>query len=499
MTEVRTRFAPSPTGMLHIGGFRSAVYAWLLARHHGGKFVLRIEDTDQERRVEGAVQAILDGFEWFGIDIDEGPTSEQIQAIDGTSPACAPGDGKADGGPYGPYVQSLRLSRYQEVAEQLIASGHAFRCDCTPEMLEQERNEQKARREVPGYSGYCRTREVSKDVPHVVRFKMPHNPKVVMHDGIRGRIEWEKIPLRDPVLMKSDGFPTYHLAVVVDDHDMKITHAMRGEEWIPSAPLHLLVYEALGWEPPIFCHLPVVLGPDGKKLSKRHGSTSWGAFRDEGYLPEALLNFVVRIGWSPGEGDEQEVFSREELIEKFSLDHVNSSSGVFEYVKLGWMNGVYIRKLSDDEFFAKSAPFIEAAELSFTQEELGVLVALVKERVRTLAEVPDMLRFLRDEHFEREMDQMLSKKVDAALASSILEACATRLSALPDFSLEPINGVFEEVASELGIKSGQVFITVRIAVLGKKATPPLSESLEVLGQERVVSRIQEAVELLSKL
>jgi glutamyl-tRNA synthetase len=243
----------------------------------------------------------------------------------------------------------------------------------------------------------------------------------------------------------------------------------------------------------------VVLGPDGKKLSKRHGAASWASFRDEGYLPEAVLNFVVRIGWSPGEGDEQEVFSREELIEKFSLDHVNSSSGVFEYVKLGWMNGVYIRKLSDDEFFAKSAPFIEAAGLSFTQEELGVLVALVKERVRTLAEVPDMIRFLRDEHFEREMDQMLSKKVDAALASSILEACATRLSALSDFSLEPINGVFEEVASELGVKSGQVFITVRIAVLGKKATPPLSESLEVLGQERVVSRIQEAVELLSKM
>lgn len=492
MTEIRTRFAPSPTGMLHIGGFRSALYAWLLARHHGGTFVLRIEDTDKERRVEGAIKYILDGFAWFGMDIDEGPTADQIEAIDGALPDSAP-----EGGPFGPYVQSLRLDRYREISEQLIAEGHAFRCDCTPEMIERERAEQKARREVPGYSGYCRTRDVPADVPHVVRFKMPHNPKVVLEDGIRGRIDWEKIPLRDPVLMKSDGYPTYHLAVVVDDHDMQISHVLRGEEWIPSAPLHILLYQALNWSQPIFCHLPVVLGSDGKKLSKRHGATSWSSFKEEGYLPEALLNFVARIGWSPGDGDDQEIFSRKELIEKFSLERVNSASGIFEYAKLGWMNGVYIRELSDEEFFKRVTPFLERDGLDFTFEELAPLLPLLKERVKVLSELPSMLTFLKEDRFSREdIEQIVSKKVPSELAASILNQAHASLGALPDFTPEAIHDGLEAAAAELNVKSGAVFITVRIAVLGKKATPPLSESLQVLGKEVVLKRLEETVPLV---
>ena len=410
MKEVRTRFAPSPTGYLHIGGFRSALYAWLLARHHGGKFVLRVEDTDQERKVDGAIKYILEGFDWFGIDIDEGPTKAQIAKIDGGDVRDLhwnynPSNGHSNGGPFGPYIQSLRLDRYQEIADQLVNTGYAFRCDCTPDMLERDREEQKARKEVPGYSGRCRTRNVSKECEHVVRFRMPDAPKIAIDDGIRGHISWETVPLRDPILMKSGGSPTYHLAVVVDDHDMQISHAMRGEEWIPSTPLHVLLYEALGWEMPIFCHLPVVLGADGKKLSKRHGSTSWGSFREEGYLPEALLNFIARIGWSPGEGDEQEIFTREELVAKFSLDRVNPSSGVFDYSKLDWMNGVYLRSLSDEDFSSRITPYLESAGLPLSLEELSPLIPALKERVKTLKETPELLSFLVDVGFAPEIDR----------------------------------------------------------------------------------------------
>ncbi len=489
--RVRTRFAPSPTGKLHIGGFRSAFYAWLLARHFQGDFILRIEDTDRNRLVPGAIQYILEGFSWFGIEIDEGPTDEELKEVDKdiTQFPALRGD-------HGPYVQSLRLPHYQEAAEKLVESGHAFRCDCTPEMLEKERNEQLARKEPPGYSGFCRTREVGKDTPHVVRFKMPPRDPVVMHDGIRGRIEWNSIPLRDPVILKGDGFPTYHLASVVDDHLMEISHVMRGEEWIPTAPLHLLLYEALGWQEPIFCHLPVVLGPDGKKLSKRHGATSWSAFRDEGYLPEALLNFIVRIGWSPGEGDEQEIFSRDELIQKFALDHVNSSSGVFEYNKLNWMNGVYIRELQTEDFSARVQPFLESSGVELSAERWEIIAPSVQERTKLLSEVPEMVRFLEEKPLQRELDQMISKKVSKELAAQVLGAVAERFQALEPFEEEPVDQALKGVASELEQKPGAVFLPVRIAVTGKKATPPLFDSMKALGKEETVRRLEEARALL---
>jgi len=490
---IRTRFAPSPTGMLHIGGFRAALYAWLLARHAGGKFVLRIEDTDNERKVDGAIAYILEGFKWFGLDIDEGPASKELESI---------GEGLAGmpemGGEFGPYIQSLRLPRYKEVADRLVDQGHAFRCDCTPEMLDKERADQRARREVPGYSGYCRTRNVPPDKPHVVRFKMPHRPEVEIVDGIRGRIQWESVPLRDPVLLKSDGFPTYHLAVVVDDHQMEITHVMRGEEWIPSTPLHVLVYQALGWELPVFCHLPVVLGPDGKKLSKRHGSTSWSAFRDEGYLPEALLNFIVRIGWSPGEGNDQEIFSREELIKLFTLDHVNTSSGVFDYTKLQWMNGVFIRELSDHEFDERCQPYLQQAKVELPREPWLKILPKVKERIKIFPEVVEMVRFLEDKPLERDIEQMLGKGMEWSGVVDLLKKVYHRIES--QSSLEPavLEQQISALADELGLKKGPVFIALRIAVLGKKATPPLFESIEALGAQRTLLRINEAVELIKQ-
>lgn len=492
MSEVRTRFAPSPTGLLHIGGVRTALYAWLLAKHHGGKFLLRIEDTDQERLVPGAIRFIIEELSWFGVTFDEGPSGEDLKKV-GEHWEGAP----AGGGPFGPYIQSLRLPRYQEVANLLIEKGFAYRCDCTPEMLERERLEQQARRELPGYSGFCRTRDVSPDSRHVVRFKMPAKRSVSVADAIKGRIAWDTIPLRDPVILKSDGFPTYHLAVVVDDHDMKISHVMRGDEWIPSTPLHLLLYEALEWTPPIFAHLPVVLGGDGKKLSKRHGATSSSVLREEGYLADALFNFVVLVGWSPGEGEEQEVFSKEELIRRFSLDHVNKSSAVFDYNKLSWMNGVYIRNLSDEAFLKAAEPFLEAKGLTGRTGMLAKIASLVKERVKTLTEVPPMVEFLYKDELDRETKGMFKQGIDKAKALEILNESLRRLEPTAGFEVAEIEPILRGLADELGLKPGAMFSVLRIAVMGKGVTPPLFESFSALGKETTLTRMRETIALLN--
>ena len=491
MTEVRTRFAPSPTGFQHIGGMRTAFFAWLLAKHYGGKFLLRIEDTDQERLVPGAIKFILEELAWFGALPDEGPSREELAKVKEDF-AEAPNLS----GPYAPYIQSLRLPRYQEIANLLVEKGHAYRCDCTPEMLEKERNEQMARKELPGYSGYCRNRDVSPEVRHVVRLKMPNKRALTLMDAVRGRVSWESIPLRDAVLLKSDGFPTYHLAVVCDDHDMKITHVMRGEEWLPSTPIHLILYEALDWQAPTFAHLPQVLGPDGKKLSKRHGATSSNVFREEGYLPEALFNFVTLIGWSPGEGEEQEVFSIEELCKRFDLEHINKAGGVFDYNKLAWMNGVYIRNLPVDEFIKRVMPFMEKAGVKPNLEQLKLISPHVQERVKTLSEAPPMVEFLFVDKIERDMPAMLKKDIDNAKAKTILQMAHERLSKLQTFEIAEIEAVLRPMAEELGIKVGPMFGVLRIAVTGKSITPPLFESFNALGKEKTVQRIAETIEML---
>lgn len=491
MTEVRTRFAPSPTGFQHVGGFRTAFYAYLLAKHFGGKFLLRVEDTDRERSVPGAIRFVIDELKWFGIDLDEGPSKKDLQSL-GEDWEGAPDIG----GPFGPYIQSLRLPRYKEIAEQLIASGHAYRCDCTPEMLERERNEQMARKELPGYSGYCRTRNVPSDKPHVIRFKMPTKRSVSFVDAIRGKVQWDSIPLRDTVLLKSDGFPTYHLAAVVDDHDMKITHALRGIEWLSSTPIHLLLYEALGWEPVTFAHLPLINGTDGKKLSKRHNATNSRELRDQGYLPEAIMNFVTLIGWAPGEGSDQEVFTREELIQKFSLEGINESSGVFDPTKLLWMNGLYIRKLPVQEFISRSQPFLEKEGVVVPADQFAALAAHVQERVKTLTEVGGMVDFLMDKPLARQMDALLGKGMDNEKARQVLNLSLERLGGLSEFTVEAIDQTLRGVATELELKPGPAFVALRIAVTGKTITPPLFESFAVLGKDKVLSRIRETLELL---
>lgn len=485
MKDVRTRFAPSPTGYLHVGGARTAFYAYLLARHHGGQFILRVEDTDQERLVPGAIKHLIEELSWFGIDIDEGPSHDELKAV-GESTEGVP----SLGGPYGPYIQSLRLKRYKEVAEQLISLGAAYRCDCTPEMLEKERLEQMARKETPGYSGYCRDRNLPADKPHVVRLRMPGRASVVLQDAVKGRVSWESIPLRDPVLMKSDSFPTYHLAVVVDDHDMQISHVLRGDEWLSSAPIHVMLYQALGWDLPVFCHLPVIKGPNGKKLSKRDGSVHTSIFREEGYLPEALLNFTVLIGWSEGDGTEQEIYTRKELIEKFSIERINPASGIFDYSKLQWMNGIYIRNMPLESFIKTAKPFIDRANLKIDQSRFRQVAALVQERVKILKEIPDMVAFLVPGPIARNLDDMLGKGIDLVKAKSILESGVQKLRDLPEFSVHLVESVLRPLAEEFGLKAGPLFGVFRIAVTGKKVTPPLFESMVALGREEVLERIE---------
>ncbi|RMG41141.1 MAG: glutamate--tRNA ligase [Candidatus Dadabacteria bacterium] len=493
MKEVRTRFAPSPTGFLHIGGFRTAIYSWLLARHYGGSFILRIEDTDQSRKVEGAVKYILEGFEWLGIDIDEGPSREELLKVEPDFE-----DAPDIGGDYGPYVQSLRLELYQQAADKLIASGHAFRCDCTPEMLQAEREKQLANKEFVGYGGRCRDRNVPADKPHVVRFRMPDEINVSIEDAVKGRVSWDSLPMRDPVLLKSDGFPTYHLAVVVDDYNMRISHSMRADEWLPSAPLHVMLYQALGWEMPVFAHLPNVLGKDGKKLSKRHGATSWSVFRDQGYLPEALLNYTALVGWSPGEGEEQEIFSREELIKRFSLEHVNRAGAVFDYDKLTWMNGVYIRNLSMQEFVKRGRPFLEKAGLKVNQERWHMIAPHVQERVKLLPEIVEKVDFLFKDKIERDLSKMFKKGIDRDIAIRIIDEAIIGLSDLKSWSREEIEKLLRDLAVRLELKPGPMFGVIRIAVTGKMVTPPLFESLEALGRGDTLRRLEEARELVKQ-
>lgn len=493
MKAVRTRFAPSPTGFQHLGGLRTAFFSWLLAKHYGGKFILRVEDTDRERTVPGAVRFILEELAWLGIHPDEGPSPSELREI-GEWWEDAP---RLDG-PYGPYTQSLRLSRYREVAESLVAADRAYRCDCTPEMLERERNEQMARREPPGYSGYCRNRHVPAEVPHVIRFKMPLTGTIRLNDAVRGIVTWNSLSLKDTVLLKSDGFPMYHLAVVVDDHDMMISHILRGIEWLPSAPIHVLLYDALGWEPPVFAHFPVINGPDGKKLSKRTGAASSRDARERGFLPEAVLNFVTLIGWAPGEGSDQEIFDRDELVSAFTLKGINQSSGIFDMAKMEWMNGHYIRKLPLEEFVKRAAPFVEGAGAKISPEQVMALAPHIQQRVKLLTEVPDLVDFLTDKPIERQVTSMFKKGLDSIKAKEILSRARTALETLMEFSLPDIEHALRGVATELGLKPGPAFMVVRVAITGKLETLPLFESLSVLGKERVLARIDETLTLLDE-
>ncbi len=483
---VRVRFAPSPTGHPHIGNIRTVVFNWLFARQQHGKFVLRIEDTDRTRYVEDAIHVITSGLRWLGLDWDEGPEV---------------------GGDYGPYIQSQRLELYKQKAEELVAMGKAYRCDCSPERLEQVREAQRARGETPMYDGHCRNRpagEVSPDKPHVIRLKVPREGVTVMHDLLRGDIVFENRLLDDQVLLKSDGFPTYHLAVVIDDHLMGITHIMRGDDWISSEPKRLLLYEAFGWEPPVYAHVPLVLGPDGKKLSKRHGAVSIDEFRRQGYLPEALFNFLALLGWAPGGGEEREIFSREELIERFDITHINLAPAVFSYDKLNWMNGCYIRALSRDELLERLIPFWVEAGLIPPEvpveilPTLKLLVPLVQERLKTLRDVVELTDFVFTDIPVPPVEKLIGAKMTAAQSLEAIRRVQALMATVPHFEAEALEMPMRQLAADLGLKAGQLFGIVRNAVTGKEVSPPLFGSIEALGRTTTLKRLGRAEEVLEQ-
>jgi glutamyl-tRNA synthetase len=507
-TTVRTRFAPSPTGDLHVGSAHTTLFNWLFTRHHGGTVVLRIEDTDQKRLVERSIDSITEGLTWLGLDWDEGI------AVDA---AGKPVGGK-ESGDFGPYVQSERQELYRQSAEWLVEHGHAYRCFCSPERLAEVRAERQQKGEPTGYDRRCRNlspAEVESERAEfraagkepVIRLKVPLEGQVSFTDLVRGEITVEARTLEDAVLLKSDGFPTYHLANVVDDHLMQITHILRAEEWIPTAPLHVLLYRAFEWEMPQIAHMVLLLGPDRKKLSKRHGSTRLQEFRDNGILPEALLNYLAIIGWSWD--DKTEIFSKEELIEKFDLDRVKAASAIFDHQKLEWMNGHYINHiLTLDGLTERALPILREAGLLDDSDTPGTprynyareVLALEKERIKRLTEIPELTRYFFTDEVEYTADVLVSRKqkLTTELVGRILPAVRAAIAAGDVADEEGTEARLTALADELGVKRGQLFMPVRGALSGRAATPPLFAMMRVLGQKVCLARLDAAIGWLAE-
>lgn len=486
---VRTRYAPSPTGVPHVGNIRTAIFSYLLARHHGGQFILRLEDTDRARLVPESIPAISESLRWLGLEYDEGPDI---------------------GGPYGPYTQSERLEQYQRAAARLISQGDAYQCWCSSQRLDEVRAEQQRLKQPPQYDRRCRdasgqkhAREeaVSEGRSPVVRFKTPREGSVTLVDAIHGETTFDVSTLDDFVLLKSDGFPTYHLAYIVDDDAMKITHVIRGDEWIPSAPRHLLVYRALGIEPPVLAHAPRILGPDGAKLSKRHGATSVFEYRDAGYLPEALFNFLSLVGWSLD--DKTEIISKQQFIKHFTLERVVKNPAIFNQEKLEWMNGVYIREvLTDAERTARFAERLDAdlpldIARPIPREVVARIAPIIKERIKLLSEVVDYSDFFFAEEISPTRDDLLGKAFTSA-PETAREALVRAVQAMQgvEWSHAQVEGALRALGEELSLKAGDLFSVVRVAVTGKRVTPPLFESMEILGRERCVARLSQAASLI---
>jgi glutamyl-tRNA synthetase len=479
---VRVRFAPSPTGFPHVGNIRTAIFDYLMARHFGGTFVLRIEDTDLARKVDGAVEAIMDALRWVGIDWDEGPDV---------------------GGDYGPYYQSQRLDLYTQAARRLIEQGDAYYCYCSPERLDEVRKERAQLKQSTGYDRHCRDltpqeckQKEAGGVKPVVRFKVPLEGKTTFTDLIYGDVTFEHAAIDDFVMLKSDGYPTYHLASVVDDHAMKISHVIRAEEWISSTPCHLLIYRALGLEPPQFVHHPLIVGPDRAKLSKRHGDVALLDYRTHGYLPETMLNFLSLIGWSLD--DKTEIMTRQELIDYFSLDRIGRTGAIFNRDKLDWMNGVYIRGLTVEDLTNRVLPFLEKGLPGEVKRPLDTdyvrqMMPLIRERINTLAEAATYAEFFFIDKLEYEASLLVGKKMTAEDALVALQAAEERLSVLVSFNHNALEDTLRQLAGELGLKTGQLFSLLRTATTGRNASPPLFETMAVLGKERCLKRIRVAV------
>lgn len=467
-TIVRTRVAPSPTGEMHVGSMAILLKNYAFAKKHGGKFVLRIEDTDKTREVPGGVEAIQKIIHDYGLDWDEGPGKD---------------------GEFGPYIQSERLDLYQKYVQQLVVQNKAYYCFCSKERLAEVRDQRRQQKLPPKYDRHCLhltsdqvQKKIEQGESYVIRLKVPQNQEVTFTDLLRGEISINSDEIDDQVLMKSDGYPTYHLAVVVDDHLMKISHVMRGEEWISSTPKHVLLYQAFGWELPIYAHIPIFLNPDGKgKMSKRKGTVSAQSFLDKGYLPEALLNFFMILGWTPS--DQREILSLQEYIQEFDPKDLSKNSVSFDLKKLDWINGVYIRKLDDAVLIEKIKGYLPT---DFPVKKLTEILPLVKERLVTLSDIEELTAFFyRDIVVE---PKFLYKKATPELVNQQLAATIAALETI-DWQIDSIETAIRGLQEKHDWKKGQYFMMIRIAVSGQKATPPLFEMIEVIGKEKILERL----------
>ncbi len=496
---VRTRFAPSPTGFVHIGSLRTALFNYLFARHHGGVNVLRVEDTDQSRKVDGAVENMIAVMAQLGVTFDEGSQIKDGQLV--------------EQGEFGPYTQSQRLDIYQSHVQDLISNNKAYYCFCSAERLDELRKEQTALKQPPMYDRLCRKLSAEEaqaklaefqnnNQRPVVRQAIPQEGETVVNDLVYGEIKYDNIQLDDQVLLKSDGFPTYHLAVVVDDHHMQISHVIRGEEWIPSTPKHILLYQALGWDAPLFAHLPLILNPDKTKLSKRQGDVAVEDFISKGYLPEALVNFVALLGWNPK--TEQEIFTYEDLIAQFDLAKVNKAGAVFDIAKLDWMNGMYIRNQTDEALLNLVGPRLEASGVKLSEYDHEFLVAVIKiekERLKTLNQITENTQFYFAQP-EYQPEILVWKKADAGDAKSKLTAVKEFLQTWPEVSDDTakIESDLKDWISSQGYDTGSVLWPLRVSLSGLEKSPSPFELIWVLskngGIANVISRLDTAISKL---
>lgn len=475
---VRVRFAPSPTGHLHIGGARTALFNYLFARHNNGKFILRIEDTDRTRSTDEYIETIIEGMKWLKLEWDEGP-----------------------------FRQTDRFDVYRNYVDKLLKEGNAYYCYCTPEELEERRKEALAQEKSPKYDGRCRnltkiqdssriSRDKIQEKNPAIRFKMPQEGQTVVHDLIRGKVIFENDQLDDLIIMRSDGTPTYNFTVVVDDVDMNITHVIRGDDHLNNTPKQIHIYKALGYDIPLFAHLPMILGADKARLSKRHGATSVMAYKDMGYLPDALVNYLVRLGWSYGD---QEVFTREELIKYFSFENVGKSSAVFNPEKLLWLNSQYIIKLNPEELAELVMPFLENAGIiqkgqDIDRQWLSKAIKILQERSKTLVELANSLRYYIAE--EVEYNEKAKAKFLNEKSRDLLIELKDALNVLSDFSALELEKIFKSIIEKHGIKLGALAQPVRVAITGGTESPGIFEVLEIVGKEKTIKRLEKAIEII---
>ncbi len=476
--RVRVRFAPSPTGYLHVGGLRTALYNYLYARGHGGAFVLRIEDTDRSRYVEGAVDKLIDTLEWAGLGYDEGPRK---------------------GGPFAPYVQSERLDAYSSAVDDLLRRGEAYRCFCTPARLAEMRKEQERLRLPPKYDRRCLGLEakavesnLAAKLPFVVRMKIPDSVTITVPDSIRGNVDFSSESLDDQVLLKSDGYPTYHLANVVDDHLMQISHVIRGEEWLPSTPKHLILYKSFGWDVPVFAHLPLLLNPDRSKLSKRQGDVAVEEYGEKGYLPAALVNFVALLGWNPG--DEREIFSLEELVREFSIERVGKAGAIFNAEKLEWLNAQHLRKMPEGELIRmlRELPALSGRDSSrFSDEYLSSVIRSMRERVTFVQDFIEKSPYFFDAPATYEPDAVKKRWTKESPAQ--LEALAREFERLKSSGAAEFEDALRRVAGSMGAKDGELIHALRLALSGVGGGPGVFEIASILGKDECIRRIRTAI------